>query len=78
MWMGHENTGAAGVAVPEPAVEVRKTCRPRSWANFSLLWLYSHMSAWASLHRLGQPKTLLGGDRRGDLGHRRDVRRRQL
>ena len=23
--MGHENTGAAGVAVPEPAVEVRKT-----------------------------------------------------
>jgi hypothetical protein len=38
---------------------VRKTpSRPRSWANFSLLWLYSR-NAWANLHLLGQPDTFL-------------------
>ena len=31
----------------------------RSWANFSLLWLYSYWNAWANLHRLGQPNTFL-------------------
>ena len=31
---------------------------PRSWANFSLLSLYSHRNAWANLHLLGQPNTL--------------------
>jgi hypothetical protein len=29
------------------------------WANFSLLSLYSHRNAWANLHLLGQPNTLL-------------------
>jgi hypothetical protein len=32
---------------------------PRSWANFSLLWLYSHRSAWANLHILGEPNNSL-------------------
>jgi hypothetical protein len=37
--------------------EVRKTPSwPRSWANFSLLHLYSHRNAWANLHLLHQPK----------------------
>jgi hypothetical protein len=41
--------------------KVRKTpSRPRSWANFSLLSLFSHRNAcWANLHLLGQPNTLL-------------------
>ena len=40
--------------------QVRKTPSwPRSWANFSLLWLYSHNNAWANLHLLGQPNTFL-------------------
>ena len=30
---------------------------PRSWANFSLLSLYSHRNAWVNLHLLGQPDT---------------------
>jgi hypothetical protein len=39
---------------------VRKTPSwPRSWANFSLLWLYSFWNAWANLHLLGQPNTFL-------------------
>jgi hypothetical protein len=38
--------------------KVRKlTSWPRSWANFSLLQLYSHRNAWANLHLLGQPDT---------------------
>ena len=38
--------------------QVRKTPSwPRSWANFSLLQLYSHRNAWANLHLLGQPGT---------------------
>ena len=41
-------------------LQVRKTpSRPRSWANFSLLYLYSHRNAWANLRRLGQPNTSL-------------------
>jgi hypothetical protein len=32
---------------------------PRSWANFSLLQLYSHRNAWANLHLVGQPNTFL-------------------
>jgi hypothetical protein len=32
---------------------------PRSWANFSLLQLYSHRNAWANLHLLGQSDTFL-------------------
>jgi hypothetical protein len=35
---------------------------PRSWANFSLLQLYSHRGAWANLHLLGQPDTFLAAD----------------
>ena len=31
----------------------------RSWANFSLLSLYSRRNAWAILHLLGQPDTYL-------------------
>jgi hypothetical protein len=26
---------------------------PRSWANFSLFWLHSHMNAWANLDLFG-------------------------
>jgi hypothetical protein len=38
--------------------KVRKTpCRPRSWANSSLLLLHSHRNAWTNLHLLGQPNT---------------------
>jgi hypothetical protein len=34
--------------------QVRKTLSwPRSWANFSLLSLYSHMNTWANSHLLG-------------------------
>jgi hypothetical protein len=36
------------------AAKVRKTPSwPRSWANFSLLALYSPRNAWANLHLLG-------------------------
>ena len=31
----------------------------QSWANFSLLSLYSHRNAWANLNRLGQPNSFL-------------------
>ena len=38
--------------------QVRTTpSRPRSWANVSLSWLYSHRNARANLHLLGQPNT---------------------
>ena len=41
-------------------IQVRKTPSwPRSWANFSLLSLYSHRNALANLHLLGQPNTFL-------------------
>ena len=57
---------ATGVCEPCPFnQQVRKTPRwPRSRANFSLLWLYSHSNAWANLHRLGQPNTLLAAAER--------------
>jgi hypothetical protein len=50
---------------------------PRSWANFSLLWLYSHRNPWANLYKSGQPNTLLaqGHD---ELGGLRDGRVRAL
>jgi hypothetical protein len=32
---------------------------PRSWANLSLLYLYYHRNAWANLHLLDQPNTVL-------------------
>jgi hypothetical protein len=41
-------------------IQVRKTPSwPRSWANFSLLCLYSRRNAWANLRLLGQPNTFL-------------------
>jgi hypothetical protein len=51
--------GSFGEKALEPgATKVRKMPSwPRSWANFSLLSLYSHRNAWASLHLLGQPNT---------------------
>ena len=43
--------------------QVRKMpCRPRTWANFSLLQLFSHRNAWANLHLLGQPNSFLAPD----------------
>jgi hypothetical protein len=43
---------------------VRKTPSwPRSWANSSRFSLYSHRNAWANLHILGQPNTLLARGR---------------
>ena len=42
----------------EPRVR-RTPSWPRSWANFSLLQLYSNTNAWDNLHRLGRPNTLL-------------------
>ena len=44
----------------ETAVQVRKTPSwPRSWANFSLLYLHSPRNAWTNSHLLGQPNTAL-------------------
>ena len=38
--------------------QVRKTPSwTRSWANFSLLQLYSHRNAWANLHVVGNLRT---------------------
>ena len=58
---------SGGVSTPDlhemrvyMVAQVRKTPSwPRSWANFSLLPLYSHRNAWANLHLLGQPNTFL-------------------
>ena len=36
-----------------PAKVRKKPSWPRSWANFSLLQLYSHRNAWANLTRSG-------------------------
>jgi hypothetical protein len=49
--------------------QVRKTASwPRSWANFSLLWLYSYWNAWSKLHLLGQPDTFpVQGELRADI-----------
>jgi hypothetical protein len=63
---------AQGIAVlahggyGEDCREVRKTPSwPRSWANFSLLSLYSRRNACANLHLLGQPNTFFARDGRG-------------
>ena len=58
---------SGGVSTPDlhemrvyMVAQVRETPSwPRSWANFSLLPLYSHRNAWANLHLLGQPNTFL-------------------
>jgi hypothetical protein len=43
------------------AKQVRKTpCRSSSWADFSLLQLYSHRNSWANVHLLGQSNNFLG------------------
>ena len=42
------------------AAKVRKAPSwPRSWANSSLLWVYSHRNAWSNLQFLGQSNTCL-------------------
>ena len=49
--------------------QVRKTPSwPRSWANFRFLSRYSHRNAWANLHLLGQPNTLLAAAARASHG----------
>ena len=46
--------------------QVRQTPSwPRIWANFSLLWLYSHRTARANSHLMGQPNTFLALAMRG-------------
>jgi hypothetical protein len=51
----------------ELTAQVRKPpSRPRSWANCSLLQLYSHRNARANLHLLRQPDTFLAAAPRGD------------
>jgi hypothetical protein len=46
---------------------------PRSWANFSILSLYSHRNAWTNLHLLqGQPETVLAS-RACSRAQRRDL-----
>jgi hypothetical protein len=48
------------VAGGAATIQVRETPSwPRSWANFSLLWLSAHRNARASLHLLGQPNAPL-------------------
>jgi hypothetical protein len=46
-------------ALAKRSLQVRQTPGwPRSWANSSLLLLYSHRNAWANLRLSGQPNTL--------------------
>ena len=53
--LGRQTYAAAGYTH-----QVRKTpSLPRSWANFSLLWLHPHRTAWANLHLLDQPSAFL-------------------
>jgi hypothetical protein len=48
------------LANPRDFPQVRTTPSwPRSWANFSLLWLYSDRNTWANLRLLGQPNSFL-------------------
>jgi hypothetical protein len=57
---GHPNKWWRGTTVGTRHAQVRKTPSwPRSWANFSLLWLYPHRNAWANFHMLGPPDTFL-------------------
>jgi hypothetical protein len=54
------NTKQSQTAAATDATKVRKTpIWPRSWANFSLLYLCSHGNAWANLRLLGQLNTFL-------------------
>ena len=54
------NTKQSQTAAATDATKVRKTpIWPRSWANFSLLYLCSHRNAWANLRLLGQLNTFL-------------------
>jgi hypothetical protein len=49
----------------ELLTQVRRTPSwPKSWANFSLLQLYSYLNVWANLRPLGQPDTFIAADRR--------------
>ena len=65
----------AAVARARAQTQVRKTPSwPRSWANSSRLQLYSHMNAWANLHLLGQPNTILAARRWPRRRHRSGVR----
>jgi hypothetical protein len=49
----------------DDALQVRKApSRPRSWANLSLLPLYSRRNAQANLQLLGQPNTVLAAGER--------------
>ena len=60
----------------EISAQVRKTPSwPRSWANFSLLSLYSHWNAWANWHLLGQPDTFLAAPAVRDHAHLQYPRR---
>jgi hypothetical protein len=55
-----EATTQAAAVTDHCKNQVRKTPGwPKSWANFSLLQLCSHRSAWANLHLLGQPDKFL-------------------
>jgi hypothetical protein len=59
---GHTPAARMMIAITtsDGKIQVRKTpSRPRSCANFRLLWLYSHRNARASSHLLGQPNTFL-------------------
>ena len=61
-WMGGvaEHVEFVGYRELIALYKVRKTPSwPRSWANFSILQLYSHRRGWANLHLLGQPNTFL-------------------
>jgi hypothetical protein len=31
------------------------SCRPRSWANFTPFYLFSHLNSWAHFHPLANP-----------------------
>jgi hypothetical protein len=65
----------AAVARARAQTQVRKTPSwPRSWANSSRLQLYSHMNAWANLHLLGQPNTILAARRWPRRHHRSGAR----
>jgi hypothetical protein len=60
-WIGMSDVSDGGQTAGDRFTwsdKVRKTPSwPRSWANFSLLSLYSHRNAWANLHLSGQLNT---------------------
>jgi hypothetical protein len=56
---GAERVQQSHTSARPPAGQVRTTPSwPRSWANFSILQLYSYWDAWANLHRLGRLDTI--------------------